>query len=79
MQRDCFLLENEIAIKKNIKILNTNIHIFVEQGLTALALFLLISLDLQIMSKFEKAELVLKLLIAIGAGVLIWEWFEIIH
>jgi hypothetical protein len=32
-----------------------------------------------IMSKFEKAELVLKLLIAIGAGVLIWEWFEIIH
>jgi hypothetical protein len=31
------------------------------------------------MSKFEKAELVLKLLIAIGAGVLIWEWFEIIH
>ncbi len=30
------------------------------------------------MSKYEKIKLVLKSLIAIGVGVLIWEYFEII-
>ncbi len=30
------------------------------------------------MSKYKKIELVLKLLIAIGVGILIWEYLEII-